>query len=185
MTLSWSTLIDPKELSYIVGNPPFIGKQYRSPRQTNDMERIAGKLEGLPNYKNIDYVTLWFIKAVQMMKRNPSIEAAFVSTNSICQGEQVPAFWSWMLQQAIHINFAHKTFQWTNEDKQVGIAAVHCIIVGFSKQNREIKRLFEYADIKGEPEEFTNQIEPNISSGINPILFFMIAISLFCQEETR
>ncbi len=163
MTLSWSTMSDPKELSYIVGNPPFIGKQYRSTRQTNDMERIAGKLDGLPNYKNIDYVTLWFIKAVQMMKRNPAIEAAFVSTNSICQGEQVPAFWSWMLQQDIHINFAHKTFQWTNEDKGVGVAAVHCIIVGFSKQNREVKRLFEYADIKGEPEE----INPAI---INPYL---------------
>jgi hypothetical protein len=176
MTLSWSTLIDPKELSYIVGNPPFIGKQYRSTRQTNDMERIAGKLDGLPNYKNIDYVTLWFIKAVQMMKRNPSIESAFVSTNSICQGEQVPAFWSWMLQQSIHINFAHKTFQWTNEDKGVGVAAVHCIIVGFSKQNREVKRLFEYADIKGEPEE----INPAI---INPYL--IDAPIVYVQSRTK
>jgi type II restriction/modification system DNA methylase subunit YeeA len=176
MTLSWSTLIDPKELSYIVGNPPFIGKQYRSPRQTNDMERIAGKLDGLPNYKNIDYVTLWFIKAVQMMKRNPSIESAFVSTNSICQGEQVPAFWSWVLQQDIHINFAHKTFQWTNEDKGVGVAAVHCIIVGFSKQNRAVKRLFEYADIKGEPEE----INPTI---INPYL--IDAPIVYVQSRTK
>jgi hypothetical protein len=164
MSLSWSSIINPKSLHFIVGNPPFIGKQYRSTRQSHDMDRVLASVPDkaqLKHYKNLDYVILWHIKATLMMKRNQKIEAAFVSTNSICQGEQVPAFWMWMQAQGVHINFAHRTFQWTNEDKQVGIAAVHCIIVGFSKQNRTEKRLFSYDNIKGEPsEKFAHNISP-------------------------
>jgi type II restriction/modification system DNA methylase subunit YeeA len=74
---------------------------------------------------------------------------AFVSTNSITQGEQVGVLWAWMLSQGVQIQFAHRTFSWSNEAK--GNAAVHCVIVGFGLEDRKDKTIFEYADIKGEP----------------------------------
>jgi len=84
-------------------------------------------------------------------RQRRAIKCAFVSTNSITQGEQVGVLWSWMLSQGIRIHFAHRTFQWTNEAP--GKAAVHCVIVGFAAFDAERKRLFEYADIKGPPHE--------------------------------
>src|SRR3546814_4485064 len=91
-----------------------------------DMERIWGK-DG--RFGRLDYVTAWYRKAVDCMEANPAIKAAFVSTNSISQGEQVGILWSDLLARGVFIHFAHRTFQWTNEAR--GKAAVHCVIVGF------------------------------------------------------
>ena len=91
----------------------------------------------------------WYVKAVPYLKANPACRAAFVSTNSITQGEQVGVLWSWMLAQGVHIQFAHRTFQWSNDAK--GVAAVHCVIVGFGLEDLPGKTIYQYDDIKGEP----------------------------------
>src|SRR5699024_96724 len=106
------------------------------------------------SYKTLDYVAGWYINAMQYMqgvsKQSHQVETAFVSTNSISQGEQVAILWKYLLEECGgYINFAHQTFNWTNEGK--GVAAVHCVIIGYGLHERSDKTLFTYADIKGEP----------------------------------
>jgi hypothetical protein len=108
----------------------------------------------------LDYVAAWYVKAARMMQ-GENIPCAFVSTNSITQGEQVGVLWNWMLAQGMKIFFAHRTFQWNNEAR--GKAAVHCVIVGFARFDISPKWLFEYEDIKGEPHKMKVQ-------NINPYL---------------
>lgn len=146
---------------YIFGNPPFIGSTYQTKEQKNDLESICGHIKG---YGLLDYVCNWYVKAAGIMAQNPRIRTAFVSTNSICQGQQVEILWGSLLNQGIEINFAHRTFQWTSQ--AAGKAAVHCIIVGFSRkpqtssengganasENPALRKyLYDYPDIKGEP----------------------------------
>lgn len=95
------------------------------------------------------------------MKTNPAITCALVSTNSICQGEQVGTLWGYLLEHGIHIHFAHRTFSWSNEAR--GKAAVHCVIVGFGLRDTAEKTIFEYEDIKGEPHAIQ-------AANINPYL---------------
>src|SRR3546814_18827565 len=126
--------------------------------QRADLLAIAGPLKGAGV---LDFVSAWYLKAAAyLISRhsreggNPVTEAtrcAFVSTNSITQGEQVGVLWGEMLRHGFHIFFAHRTFQWNNEAK--GVAAVHCVIVGFSEASIAPKRLFDYADIRGEAHE--------------------------------
>lgn len=144
----WTAVIAPSELDYILGNPPFIGHQWRNAEQAAAMSDIWGK-DG--SFRRLDFVTCWFKKSVDFMKLNPQIQTALVSTNSIAQGEQVAPLWQTLFNQDATINFAHQTFQWTNDAK--GKAAVHCVIVGFALFSKPEKRIFEYTDIKGEPHE--------------------------------
>ena len=103
---------------------------------------------GIDNAGLLDFVAAWYVKAARYLAANPAIRAAFVSTNSITQGEQVGALWGWMLAQGVKIHFAHRTFSWSNEAR--GKAAVHCVIVGFGLGNVAEKTIFEYENIKGE-----------------------------------
>ncbi len=156
----WHTLIEPipwekKEqvFDYIFGNPPFIGKQLQGAEQKADMAILFNGVKGAGV---LDYVTAWYIKAAQYLQQhsneNAKIECAFVSTNSISQGEQVGLLWNELFNKyKIKIHFAHRTFKWGNEAK--GNAAVHVVIIGFSNFNIDEKRIFEYDDIKGEPHE--------------------------------
>ena len=145
---------------YIFGNPPFIGSTYQTKEQKNDLASICGHIKG---YGLLDYVCNWYVKAAGIMAQNPQVQTAFVSTNSICQGQQVEILWGSLLNQGIEINFAHRTFQWTSQ--AAGKAAVHCIIVGFSRKPQTSsengganasenpalpKYLYDYPDIKGE-----------------------------------
>ncbi|NTW49665.1 MAG: class I SAM-dependent DNA methyltransferase, partial [Chlorobiales bacterium] len=142
--LDWETLIPSKESLFILGNPPFIGKQNRNASQIADMDFVCQpfKTKGLPNYGILDYVTLWYIKAAAFIE-NTTVRVAFVSTNSITQGEQVAALWQFLLSKGLKIDFAHRTFKWTNEAR--GKAQVFCVIVGFSCDGRsDAKRLFDY-----------------------------------------
>jgi hypothetical protein len=148
LTKDWAEVIAPSELSYILGNPPFIGHQWRTPEQAAEMSNIWGK-DG--SFRRLDFVTCWFKKSTDIMAQNPTIETALVSTNSIAQGEQVSPLWKTLFDLGVHINFAHQTFQWSNDAR--GNAAVHCVISGFSLNNKREKQLFEYTDIKGEPIE--------------------------------
>ena len=127
LRLNWNTFTENK-LDYIFGNPPFIGAVYQTTEQKEDMRTIFGKKTKL---KNLDYVSCWFIKAMELMNENKWVKTAFVSTNSITQGEQVETLWKSLLENNININFAYRTFKWNNEAK--GKAAVHCVIIGFSK----------------------------------------------------
>ena len=108
---------------YIIGNPPFVGRRYRSVEQQNDVAKFF-------DYKDIDFVACWYLKAAQLIQ-NQSTKCALVSTNSITQGEQVSALWKPMVEKYhIQIDFAYRTFRWDSESTQK--AAVHCVIVGFS-----------------------------------------------------
>jgi len=117
---------------YIIGNPPFVGARLMSESQKQDVLDIFG--DKWKNAGNLDYVCCWYKKATNLMKRNPSCRTALVSTNSICQGEQVANLWEKLFEQGIRINFAHRTFRWDSEASLK--AHVHCVIVGFSYQKR-------------------------------------------------
>jgi len=146
LTIEWNDVLPAERTSYVLGNPPFIGHQWRNADQMADMERIWGT-DG--RFGRLDYVTCWYRKAADYMRGNPAITCALVSTNSICQGEQVGTFWGYLLEHGAIIHFAHRTFQWSNEAR--GNAAVHCVIIGFGLREVTGKTIFEYEDIKGEP----------------------------------
>lgn len=133
-------------VNYILGNPPFIGAKLITKEQRQSFDIV---MSVLPKSGTLDFVTAWYVKAALLMQKNPEVKTAFVSTNSITQGEQVPTLWSHLFNQGIFINFAHRTFQWQSPAK--GKAAVHCVIIGFSLKDNNNKMIFDYPDIKGTP----------------------------------
>lgn len=156
--LEWNAVVLAESLTYILGNPPFIGAKYMSDDQRADVAKVFGNIK---NAGLLDFVAAWYVKAARMIQENPAIRCAFVSTNSITQGEQVGVLWSWMLAQGMKIFFAHRTFQWRNEAS--GQAAVHCVIIGFAHEDITPKQIFDYEDIKGEPQHIA-------AKNINPYL---------------
>ncbi len=142
----WTSVLPPERCSYVLGNPPFVGKQNQSDQQKADMEGVFAQVKGAGV---LDFVAAWYMKAVAYIRQNPCIDVAFVSTNSITQGEQVAALWPALLHAGVKIRFAHRTFQWSNEGK--GNAAVHCVIIGFGLREPDCCTLFDYGDgIKGD-----------------------------------
>lgn len=144
LRIDWESVVPKEKLSYIMGNPPFVGYSLQSKEQKNDMLSIYVDENGKP-YKTagkIDYVAAWYFKATQLMQ-GTSVRTAFVSTNSITQGEQVAGVWKPLYDRfGIHIDFAHRTFRWDSEASLK--AHVHCVIVGFSiAENIADKRLFD------------------------------------------
>ena len=204
LRIEWADFCPPGKLNYILGNPPFIGKQNQTTSQKEDLEFVT---KGMKSAGLLDYVSGWYLKAAQYvagsqigevsrdraqfadvkfassssvaatgpspatpkkrgkteltaamddmfvsfdkqdMANRLKVRCAFVSTNSITQGEQVGVLWGEMLRMGLHIQFAHRTFQWTNDAP--GKAAVHCIIVGFGADNDVAKKIWRYEDIKG------------------------------------
>ncbi len=126
LALDWKAILPPEKCSYIVGNPPYRGKKIRSAEQQADMLRV---FHGWRSFGNLDYVAAWYVKAFDYLRNTP-IRAAFVSTNSVCQGEQVELLWPRLFGNGFTINFAHRTFAWASEAR--GSAAVHVVIIGFS-----------------------------------------------------
>ena len=148
LTTDWESVVPKSELSYILGNPPFVGARLMGAEQKAELNDI---FDGLKGCGNLDYVTCWYKKAAIFIK-DTDIHVAFVSTNSICQGEQVPILWpELMIKHGMFIDFAHTTFRWSNEAR--GQAAVYCVIVGFSISDSKTKRLFLYSDVDGDPVE--------------------------------
>lgn len=127
LTIDWETVVPKDKLSYIMGNPPFVGKKEQTKEQKQEITSIFGKT--VKGVGNLDYVSAWYQKAITLIQ-NTIIRCAFVSTNSITQGEQVAPLWKHLLNQGIHIDFAYKTFQWDSEAHLK--AHVHCVIIGFS-----------------------------------------------------
>lgn len=152
LRIDWQSLIseEGKYYNYILGNPPFLGKKEQNTLQKADMEQIFTSTKGAGV---LDYVTAWYARAAQYMQTSTYTKCAFVSTNSISQGEQVSILWSTLYHgYGVKIYFAHQTFKWNNDAK--GNAAVHVVIIGFAKNLPLERRIFEYEDIKGEPHEF-------------------------------
>ena len=127
LKIDWCKVVRIEELNFIIGNPPFIGQSVRTKEQSDDMVFIWGKGE---IETKLDYVICWYKKAIDYIK-GTTVKVAFVSTNSICQGESVPTFWNKMVEDyGAVINFARRSFVWSSE--AIDKAAVHCVIVGFS-----------------------------------------------------
>ena len=135
LRIDWESVVPKDKLSYIMGNPPFVGVNYMGDSQREDMDNIwAGVKRG-----KLDYVTCWYLKAVEYMK-NTSVKTALVSTNSVSQGEQATTLWKKVFEHGAHIDFAHRTFQWDSEASLK--AYVHCVIIGFSYVH-SIKRIYD------------------------------------------
>ncbi|MCL6462697.1 MAG: class I SAM-dependent DNA methyltransferase [Flavobacterium micromati] len=148
LEVNWEDIITKDKLSYIIGNPPFIGSKIMTQLQRN---QIVKEFENSKGCGVLDYVSGWYIKAAKYIQ-NTKIKVAFVSTNSIVQGEQTSILWGEMIiKYGIKIHFAHRTFKWSNEAK--GNAAVYCVIIGFGNYDSTTKLIFEYEDIKGKPHE--------------------------------
>ncbi len=146
------------KFDYILGNPPFIGSKIMTQSQRDS---VVKEFENMQGAGVLDYVTAWYVKAAKYIQ-NTQTKVAFVSTNSIVQGEQTSILWGQMLNKySIKIHFAHRTFKWSNEAK--GNAAVYCVIIGFANFDTLNKSIFEYEDIKGE----ANEIK---AKNINPYL---------------
>ena len=213
LEIDWAEFVPPRQLNYIMGNPPFIGSSNQSKEQKASLESVT---HGIAGAGVLDFVAGWFVKAGQYISTTPdgfggiaakankgrknfkdvkfgqglgdlfadansaevkqrrAIRCGFVSTNSITQGEQVGVLWSWMLAQGIHIRFAHRTFQWTNDAP--GKAAVHCVIVGFGMEDVKSPRLFEYDDIKGAAHEVA-------AKNINPYLVNASTVLLSARRQ--
>ena len=158
LTTDWAGVVLPEKLNYILGNPPFVGSRMMDKTQKTDLVKVAA---GIREAGFLDFVAGWYLKAAEYIRAAPAIRVAFVSTNSISQGEQVGILWDPLLQQEIHIHFAHRTFKWSNEAR--GVAAVFCVVVGFGLEATDDKRIFDYPDIRGEPVEIA-------AGNINPYL---------------
>lgn len=127
LRIDWNDVIPAEKLSFIMGNPPFVGARWMASEQKEDVEKI---FEGWKSIGNLDYVSCWYKKAADYME-NYNIRAALVSTNSITQGESVSILWKPLFESGLHIDFAYRTFIW---DSEASIKAhVHCVIVGFSR----------------------------------------------------
>jgi len=176
LRIDWNDVISVYEVDFILGNPPFVGKHLQNKSQEGDM---ACLFAGIPNYGLLDYVSAWYLKAVRYLRRDekalgllenlqgmpkpPSerVKIAFVSTNSITQGEQVGVLWTELLRCGVKIHFAHRTFRWSNGAR--GMAAVHCVIIGFALHDATRKIIYDYPDMKEEPHAL-------LATNINPYL---------------
>ncbi|MCC7439792.1 MAG: class I SAM-dependent DNA methyltransferase [Armatimonadetes bacterium] len=164
LRIDWKSLSD--SFDFIVGNPPFIGSKMMTQEQRDE---IKGLFAGNDGAGVLDYVTGWYALASRYIQSRAT-RAAFVSTNSIAQGEQVGILWKTLLNDyGIIINFAHRTFKWSNEAR--GVAAVYCVIIGFGKGEISEKRLFEYETVTSEPHEIAvRNINPYLIEGSNIII---------------
>ena len=167
LRMDWQEVLPPSECNYIMGNPPFVGYSLQSKEQKADMLDIYVDEKG-KSYKTagkIDYVAGWYFKAAEYMQ-NTRVRTAFVSTNSITQGEQVAAVWKPLYDRfGIHIDFAWRTFIWNSESNEK--AHVHCVIIGFSvdgyMQNKNDKSIY----LSENNIQFTNNINPFLLDGPN------------------
>ena len=154
----WADVLPPGDCTHVLGNPPFVGGKYQSKEQKADLKDVA---KGVKSAGLLDYVCGWYLKAADYLREAdaarpsnvPRCTAAFVSTNSVTQGEQVGVLWGEMFRRGVHLHFAHRTFEWTSE--AIGKAHVHCVIVGFGLTEQrplgEPKRLTDYAGPKAAP----------------------------------
>ncbi len=157
LRMDWNDVLPAEQCSYICGNPPFVGSSLRTKEQTSDME--ANAFAGQKKWGKVDYCGAWHHIAANYMSINRSIKSAFVSTNSICQGEQVEPMWRSLFEGGIRIAFAWRTFIWDSEASDK--AHVHCVIVGFSFENSGSCLLFEEEGIEVNVPHINGYIYPS------------------------
>jgi hypothetical protein len=166
LRLDWKEILPPDECSYVLGNPPFVGKQFATAQQKEDMRLICGKIKGAGV---LDYVAAWYFKAARYIQ-GTDIGVGFVSTNSISQGEQVGVLWGELFARyRITIRFAHRTFPWASEAR--GRAHVHVIIIGFGANvAANNKRIYDYdADQDAVTVRSVSNISPYLIEGGNVV----------------
>jgi hypothetical protein len=171
LEVDWAAVVEKDKLNYIIGNPPFVGNNFRTKEQRQLQISIFGKIK---NAKQLDFVSNWFYKSAQFIQ-NTNIDCGFVSTNSITNGEQVATLWTPILEMGISLHFAHRSFAWHNDAK--GKAAVHCVIIGFGQQQRDKKYLFDYATLKSKPNKLTVK-------NINPYLINIPNIVISSRNQS-
>jgi hypothetical protein len=146
LRIDWNDVLPAERCNYVLGNPPFIGHHLQSDEQKSLLRET---LENVDAAGVMDFVTAWFYVAANYIK-NSKIEVAFVATNSITQGEQVGIFWLPLrLKFGVQINFAHRTFRWSNEGR--GVASVYCVAIGFASFHRKQKFLYDYETPTSQP----------------------------------
>lgn len=145
LRIDWNDVLPAAQCSYVLGNPPFVGAKHLTPEQSADLESVA---KGVKNAGLIDFVCGWYFVASAYI-RTTDIRVAFVSTNSITQGEQVGVLWGELFKRAIKIHFAHRTFQWMSEAR--GKAHVHVVIIGFGASDRPGKIIYDYPEVDADP----------------------------------
>lgn len=166
LTTDWNDILPASECSYILGNPPYVGASMATAEQKKWLEGIFP-----PKYKlgMIDLVSGWFVKATWYMMLNNRINAAFVSTNSICQGQQVEKLWGLIINKGIHITFAYLPFYWSNDAS--GKAAVTCVIVGFSFNPSSNPKLYTFDRIKNSLKtRYCTCISPYLTDCVDPVV---------------
>lgn len=197
LQMDWASIISPSKLSYIMGNPPFVGQSVRTKDQAHDMNDIWGQGE---IETKLDYVICWYKKALDYINTSSTnIEIAFVSTNSICQGESVPTFWKKMIDSGAEIHFAYRSFVWDSEANEK--AAVHCVIIGFSNFSRSHTKFIYTEETKTKAEHInpylldapdiwiTNRINkpqnglPKMTTGSPPTDDGALTLSITEKEE--
>lgn len=145
LRINWDSVLTPSKDVRVIGNPPFVGHKNKTTEQTLDLQHVWGtQYTG-----DLDYVTGWYKKAADYFAVVPGGRFAFVSTNSIAQGQSVQPLFTPLLDAGWRIRFAHRTFAWSSEAP--GAAAVHCVIVGFDKEEKTRATLYTYDSIKGNP----------------------------------
>lgn len=166
LQIDWKDVVKPEMLSYILGNPPFDGKHYQSKAQREDQARVMSNIK---SGSDLDFVANWFVKAANYVE-GTRIDFAFVSTNSISQGEQVPLLWPYLMEQRkLRIRFAHRTFRWSNEAR--GKAAVHCVIVGLTTTAPAQCWLYDYPALDAAPHvTAVGNINPYLADGPNVVV---------------
>ena len=177
LEIDWNDVLPAQSCSYVFGNPPYGGAKIQTNEQREQVRQIAilGKSGG-----TLDYVAAWFIKAGEYVKNSYAC-IGFVATNSITQGEQVAQLWPILFKRyELEIAFAHRTFAWGSDVR--GTAKVHVVIIGLDKREyaRKERKIFNYPDIKGEPEE-------TIHAVISPYLFDGSKLAnphMFVQDST-
>ena len=161
LRLDWNEVLPREQCSYVLGNPPFVGKKEQNVEQKSDMEIVWGKVKGAGV---LDYVTAWYLKAARYIE-GTRVPVAFVSTNSITQGEQVGVLWGELFQKFnLKIHFAHRTFTWMSEAR--GKAHVHVVIIGFAAFEPDSRYIFEYEMQRGDPvQSLAVNISPYLLEG--------------------
>lgn len=159
--LDWNTVCPhtPEEEVFIFGNPPYVGSKIQSKEQKQDIEIVCSSSK---RYKDLDYICNWFIKGCHYIGGSCT-KLAFVSTNSITQGEQVPMLWPVVFDFGLEICFAYTSFKWSNNAKHN--AGVSCVIIGLSKKHNSDKVIYT-----GEKKKFVKSISPYLSEGTNTIV---------------
>ena len=166
LDLDWGELLPPSQASFVLGNPPYGGKQGRTDSQKADVDRVMGGR--IHRHRTLDYVSCWFVKASEYV-RGTQARVAFVSTNAITHGEQVGPLWSYLLRQGVQIHFAHRPFHWRNEAR--GRAGVTVVIIGFGPQDIQPRRLFDYLpDSDSFVESQVQNINPYLVDGPTVLL---------------